>query len=100
MQPPCGSQRRYNVFPQATHLDKDFAKDVSLKGYTDETLLNEVDGMTDMLYEKQGSYLQGKEDDAKAMLIRNYPIEDIIAITSLSKDKIIKLQAELVKSAK
>jgi hypothetical protein len=81
-------------------LDKDFAKDVSLKGYTDETLLNEVDGMTDMLYEKQGSYLQGKEDDAKAMLIRNYPIEDIIAITSLSKDKIIKLQAELVKSAK
>ena len=81
-------------------LDKDFAKDVSLKGYTDETLLNEVDGMTDMLYEKQGSYLQGKEDDAKAMLIRNYPIEDIIAITSLSKDKIIKLQAELVTSAK
>lgn len=46
-------------------LDKDFAKDVSLKGYTDETLLNEVDGMTDMLYEKQGSYLQGKEDSRK-----------------------------------
>ena len=43
-------------------LDKDFAKEVSLKGYTDETLLNEVDGMTDMLYEKQGSYLQGKQD--------------------------------------
>ena len=52
-------------------LDKEFAKDVSLKGYTDETLLNEVDGMTDMLYEKQGSYLQGKEDcrnDAIAVL--------------------------------
>ena len=49
-------------------LDKDFAKDVSLKGYTDETLLNEVDGMTDMLYEKQGSYLQAKIDDAQAML--------------------------------
>ena len=81
-------------------LDKDFAKDVSLKGYTDETLLNEVDGMTDMLYEKQGSYLQGKEDDAKAMLIRNYPIEDIIAITGLSKDKIVKLQVGLAKSAK
>ena len=43
-------------------LDKDFANDVSFKGYTDETLLNEVDGMTDMLYEKQGSYLQGKQD--------------------------------------
>ena len=42
--------------------DKDFAKDVSLKGYTDEILLNEVDGMTDLLYEKQGSYLQGKEE--------------------------------------
>ena len=38
-------------------LDKDFAKDVSLVGYTDETLLNEVDGMTNILYEKQGSYL-------------------------------------------
>lgn len=46
-------------------LDKEFAKDVSLKGYTDETLLNEVDGMTDILYEKQGSYLQGKADDRK-----------------------------------
>ena len=46
-------------------LDKDFANDVSFKGYTDETLLNEVDGMTDMLYEKQGSYLQGKDDERK-----------------------------------
>ena len=36
-------------------LDKDFAKDVSLIGYTDEPLLNEVDGMTNILYEKQGS---------------------------------------------
>lgn len=43
-------------------LDKDFIKDVSLAGYTDETLLNEVDGMTDLLYEKQGAYLQGKGD--------------------------------------
>ena len=43
-------------------LDKEFAKDVSFKQFTDEILLNEVDGMTDMLYEKQGSYLQGKED--------------------------------------
>ena len=78
-------------------LDKDFAKDVSLEGITDETLLNEVDGMTDMLYEKQGSYLQGKEDVAKAMLVRNYPIDDIIAITKLSKEKILELQTEVVK---
>lgn len=39
-----------------------------LKGYTDETLLNEVDGMTDILYEKQGSYLQGQQDLAKALI--------------------------------
>ena len=43
-------------------LDSGFTKDVSLGAYTDEVLLLEVDGMTDMLYEKQGSYLQGKED--------------------------------------
>lgn len=43
-------------------LDSDFAKDVSFMGYTDELLLLEVDNMTDMLYEKQGSYLQGKAD--------------------------------------
>ena len=49
-------------------LDKDFANDVSLTGYTDETLLNEVDGMTDLLYEKQGSYLQGKQDVIKALI--------------------------------
>lgn len=43
-------------------LDKEFMKDVSLGAYTDELLLHEVDGMTDMLYEKQGSYLQGKSE--------------------------------------
>ena len=36
-----------------------------LKGYTDEILLNEVDGMTDMLYEK---HLQGQQDLAKALI--------------------------------
>lgn len=46
-------------------LDSDFAKDVSLVGYTDEILLNEVNGMTDILYEKQGSFLDGQ--DAKAL---------------------------------
>jgi hypothetical protein len=49
-------------------LDKEFANDVSLQGYTDEVLLNEVDGMTDVLYEKQGSYLQGQEDFAKVLI--------------------------------
>ena len=46
-------------------LDKDFVKDVSFGSFTDEILLNEVDGMTDILYEKQGSYLQGKEDQSR-----------------------------------
>ena len=49
-------------------LDKDFVKDVSFGSYTDEILLNEVDGMTDMLYEKQGSYMQGQEDLVKTLI--------------------------------
>ena len=76
-------------------LDKDFAKDVSLKGYTDETLLNEVDGMTDMLYEKQGSYLQAKVDDATAMLAEGLPVEMISRITKLSEREVLKLKKEL-----
>ena len=34
-------------------------------GYTDEILLNEVDCMTNILYEKQCSFLEGQ--DAKAL---------------------------------
>ena len=78
-------------------LDKDFAKDVSLVGYTDETLLNEVDGMTNILYEKQGSYLQAKEDVAKAMLAENLSVEVIERVTKLPKEQIMKLQAKLAK---
>ena len=66
-------------------LDKEFAKDVSLKGYTDETLLNEVDGMTDMLYEKQGSYLQGKEDERKEVA------QILIKAGKLSPDEAVSL---------
>ena len=70
-------------------LDKDFAKDVSLVGYTDETLLNEVDGMTNILYEKQGSYLQGLEEqadeDAKGMLAYGDSVEKIVHITNFQK---------------
>ena len=79
-------------------LDKDFAKDVSLKGYTDETLLNEVDGMTDMLYEKQGSYLQAKIDDAQAMLAEGLSVEMISRITKLSEREVLKLKKELEKT--
>ena len=80
-------------------LDKDFANDVSLKGYTDETLLNEVDGMTDILYEKQGSFLQAKMEDAKAMLAEGDSIEKIIRITKLTKQCVLKLKAELAREA-
>jgi len=76
-------------------LDKDFAKDVSLKGYTDETLLNEVDGMTDMLYEKQGSYLQAKIDDAQAMLAEGDSVEKVSRITKLSEREVLKLKKDL-----
>ena len=82
-------------------LDKDFAKDVSLIGYTDETLLNEVDGMTNILYEKQGSYLQGREEErienAKGMLAYGDSVEKIVLITKLSKDQVLKLKAEVEK---
>ena len=41
-------------------------------GYTDETLLNEVDGMTDLLYERQGAFEDGREargrEDAQLMV--------------------------------
>ena len=43
-------------------LDKEFVKDESLKSYVSEILLEEDDGMIDLLYEKQGSYLQGKAE--------------------------------------
>ncbi len=82
-------------------LDKDFMKDVSLVGYTDEILLNEVDGMTNIIYEKQGSYLQGGEDKANeialAMLARNYSVDDIVAITKLPKQEVVKLKRQAAK---
>ena len=78
-------------------LDKDFAKDVSLEGYTDETLLNEVDGMTDMLYEKQGSYLQAKEEVALEMLADNEPIDKIVKYSKLPEEKILQLKIQATK---
>lgn len=80
-------------------LDKDFANDVSFKGYTDEILLNEVDGMTDLLYERQGGYLEAKEDDAKSMLAEGLPIDMISRVTKLSEIRIRELQAGLAREA-
>ena len=41
--------------------------------------------MTDMLYEKQGAYLQAKIDDAQAMLAEGDSVEKISRITKLSE---------------
>lgn len=77
--------------------DKDFVKDVSLEEYTDETLLNEVDGMTNILYEKQGSYLQGQEDMVKAMLAEGVSVDIVMRVSKFSEEKILKLQAEIAR---
>ena len=78
-------------------LDKDFVKDVSLEEYTDETLLNEVDGITNILYEKQGSYLQGQEDMVKAMLAEGVSVDIVMRVSKFSEEKILKLQAEIAR---
>ncbi len=49
-------------------LDKDFVKDVSFTAFTDEILLNEVDGMTDLLYERPGAYAEGQDDLLKILV--------------------------------
>ena len=67
--------------------------------FANETLLNEVDGMTDMLYEKQGSYLQAKIDDAQAMLAEGLSVEMISRITKLSEREVLKLKKELEETA-
>ena len=75
-------------------LDKDFAKDVSLNGYTDETLLNEVGGMTNLLYEKQGSrlegILEGKIETAKILFkAGKLTVEDAVALLHISKEEVL-----------
>ena len=54
--------------------------------------------MTDMLYEKQGSYLQAKIDDAQAMLAEGLSVEMISRITKLSEREVLKLKKELEKN--
>ena len=59
--------------------------------------------MTDMLYEKQGSYLQGKDDErnevARAMLGEGDSVEKIARVTKLSENRIRELQAGLAREA-
>ena len=64
--------------------------------------MNEVDGMTDILYEKQGSYLQGKDDErnevATAMLVEGLSVEMISRVTKLPQSTILKLKSQLRKN--
>ncbi len=58
--------------------------------------------MTDLLYEKQGSYLQGKDDErnevAKAMLAEGLPVEMISRVTKFPESTILKLKTQLEKT--
>ena len=54
--------------------------------------------MIDLLYERQGSYLQAKIDDATAMLVEGLSVEMISRITKLSEREVLKLKKELEKN--
>ena len=54
--------------------------------------------MTDLLYEKQGSYLQAKVDDAIAMLAEGLSVEMISRVTKLPESTILKLKTQLEKT--
>ena len=51
--------------------------------------------MIDLLYERQGSYLQAKIDVATAMLAEGLSVEMISRITKLSEREVLKLKKEL-----
>ena len=58
--------------------------------------------MTDFLYEKQGAYLQGKDDErnevATAMLVEGLSVEMISRVTKLPQSTILKLKSQLRKN--
>ena len=58
--------------------------------------------MIDLLYERQGAYLQGKDDErnevAKAMLAEGLPVEMISRVTKLPQSTILKLKSQLRKN--
>lgn len=92
-------------------LDSDFVKDVNFEGFTDELLLLEVDGMTDLLYEKQGSYLQGKEDgvlqgkqeqaveSAEAFLRDGDPVDRVARVLKLPLETVQAISDRIAKEA-
>ena len=60
--------------------------------------MNEVDGMIDLLYERQGAYLEAQVDVATAMLAEGLSVEMISRITKLSEREVLKLKKELEKN--
>ena len=44
--------------------------------------------------------LEGKEEDARNMLARNYPVADIAEITGLSLEDVTRLSEELAAAAR
>ena len=82
-----------------------------MKGYSDELLLCEVDEMTNIAFEKESSYLEGKDDGiklgiaegreegdrnakremARAMLADKLPIDRIVSYSGLSEEEIKRL---------
>lgn len=62
------------------------------------TLLNEIDGMIDLLYERQGAYLEAQVDVATAMLAEGLSVEMISRVTKLPESTILKLKTQLEKT--
>lgn len=79
-------------------LDSDFVKDVSFSKFTDEILLVEADGMIDILYEKEGSYLQGKDDKANedifGMAREGLSVEAIARVVKYPVDEVKTILAK------
>jgi len=50
--------------------------------------LNEVDGMTNLLYEKQGSKLEGKIEAAKILFkAGKLTVDDVVALLHISREE-------------
>lgn len=78
---------------------KRLEKDVSLEVYEDELFLREVDGMTDLLYERQTAFRKGEISGASekarkmAKAMRDYgdSVEKICAVSGLTKEEVLAL---------
>ena len=60
-------------------------------------LSDKAEMLPNILYEKQGSYLQGQEDMVKAMLAEGVSVDIVMRVSKFSEEKILKLQAEIAR---